>query len=319
MRWRLFVFRCHRPCESRSDSNGALRGGAGGESRGTTAARSENPKVLELTSDQPLEERYQALAPGVADILFSPPINIPGTCWSGYGYQHPNIAKPCVVAKVTVTQSCAGKSSGNCSSPQSKRATGSNETPPQVSPSLAALKAKQSPLAIMCKQRFFTKTQLQLLVQQFGFIECFRFTGQDQWVVIGSGARLNSNAPGPYPTRGGPVVAMEKCASSDWSCLDPSAVHNFANFTVYYSPGPTTDPLGNLHGTAYGNLLSMVGGPPCRGAIFDMTTGRWYPNTIGEKTLETIPASFKSLPAPAPVSGSKAFTQEASPATVSAC
>ena len=96
-------------------------GGAGGESRGTTAARSENPKVLELTSDQPLEERYQALAPGVADILFSPPINIPGTCWSGYGYQHPNIAKPCVVAKVTVTQSCAGKSSGNCSSPQSKR------------------------------------------------------------------------------------------------------------------------------------------------------------------------------------------------------
>ena len=227
-----------------------LADAAGSGSSGTAAARSQNPKVLELTSAQPLEERYQAVAPGVTDILFSPPIDIPGTCWSGYGYQHPNIAEPCVVAKVTVTQSCAGKSSGKCSSPQSNGAAGSNETPPQISPSLAALKAKQSPLAVMCKQRFFTDSQLQLLVQQFGFIECFRFTGEDQWIIIGNGRSMQTNPPFPGSTRGGPVVAMEKCANSDWSCLDPSAVHNFANFTVYYSPGPTTDMLGILDGTA---------------------------------------------------------------------
>lgn len=115
------------------------------------------------------------------------------------------------------------------------------------------------------------------------------------------------------------MVAMEKCASSDWSCLDPSAVHNFANFTVYYSPGPTTDILGILHGTGYGNLLSMIGGPPCRAAIFDITTGKWYPQSASEKLLETNPESVKSLPTPAPVGGAKALTQEAPPATVSAC
>lgn len=171
----------------------------------------------------------------------------------------------------------------------------------------------------MCKQAFFTKTQLQLLVEQFGFIECFRFTGEDQWLVIGSGARQNSNAPPPNPTGGGAIVAMEKCASSDWSCLDPSAVHNFANFTVYHSPGPTTDLLGTLHATVYGNLLLMIGGPPCRAATFDMTNSTWYPESASEKSLETNPGSVKSLPTPTPVSGAKALTQEAPPSTIPAC
>ena len=289
---------------------------AGSKGTGMASARSENPKVLELTAGKSMEQRYQGLAPGVSEILFSPPINIPQFCLSGYGG---TIATPCVVAKVTVAQSCVGKLPGKCNSSLGKGATGSNEATPQISPSLAALKAKRSPLAVLCKPGFFTKAQAQQIVQQFGFIECFRFTGKDQWVVIGSGVRQNSNAPPPNPTGGGPIVAIEKCASSDSTCLNPSTIHRFSDFTVYYPPDPSGDFLGNLYATAYGDLLSINGVNYCPATVFDITNGKWYPESASEKVLEANPGSVKSLPTPAPVSGAKALTQEAPPATTSAC
>ena len=280
------------------------------------SVRSQDPKVLGLITDKSLIERYQALAPGVSEILVSPPIG--GFCLGVYG-PNSTMVEPCVMAKVTVTQSCSGKSAERCNSSQNGGATSTTNAAPQISPSVAALRATQSPLAILCKPGFFTKAQAHLFVQQFGIIECFRFTGENKWVVIGNGHSVQSNPPFPGSTRGGPIIAMEKCASSDWSCLDPSAVHNFANFTAYYPPDPPGDFLGNLYATAYGDLLSIDGTSYCPAAVFDNTNGKWYPKSSSEKLLENNPGSIRSLTAPSPVSGAKALAQKAPTATVSAC
>lgn len=220
---------------------------------GFASVRSQDPKVLELTAIKSLTERYKALAPGVSEILVSPPVG--GFCLGIHG-QNSTMVEPCVMAKVRVTQSCSGKSAKGCNPSENSGTTNTTSAAPQISPSVAAIRSTQSPLGVLCKPDFFTKAQAEQIVQQFGFIECFRFTGENKWVVIGNGV---SQEASPGPTMGGPILAMEKCASSDWSCLDPSAVHNFANFTVYYPPDPTGDFQGNLVATAYGDLLSIDG------------------------------------------------------------
>ena len=278
------------------------------------SARSDTSKVLELTSENSLEQRYQALAPGASEILYSPPIGIPTLCPTGSGG---TMAEACVIAQVTVTPSCTNKSAGSCKSSNNRGATASRVSNPQIPPSIAAIKAQQSPLAVICKPGFFTKAQTQLLAQQFGFIECFRFTGEDQWVVIGDG--LPINPPPSTTTPGGIIVALEKCAGSDTTCLSPSTVHKFSNFTVYYPPQPRIDGFASLPSTSYGNLLSIDDGTFCTPITFDMTNGKWYPKTASKKLLETTPGSVKSLNAPAPVTGTEALTQEAPSATASAC
>ncbi len=224
---------------------------------GIATARSLHPKVLELTEENSNEQRFQAVAPGESEILYSPPINEPGVCLDNSGQ---TMAVPCVVAEVKVTQSCSGATSaGNCKSSVDKGATSSNESKAQIPPSVAALKAEQSPFAVMCKPGFFTKAQAQLLAQQFGFIECFRFTGENKWVVFGDGYPRHSKFPSPGITKGGEIVALEKCASSDTVCLDPSTVHNFANFTVYYPPDTAADsPAPDLPKQVHSTMLNRV-------------------------------------------------------------
>ena len=68
------------------------------------SARSDTSKVLELTAENSLEQRYQALAPGASEILYSPPIGIPTLCPTGSGG---TMAEACVIAKVTVAPLCA--------------------------------------------------------------------------------------------------------------------------------------------------------------------------------------------------------------------
>ena len=288
---------------------------------GIASARSQHSKVLELTAENSREQRYEALAPGVSKILYSPPIHtsLPSLCAGG---QTPYLST-CVIANVTVAQTCLGKSAGICRSPQDKGATGSNETPPHSSHTLAALQAEQSPLAVMCKPGFFTKAQAQLLIQHFGLIECFRFTSENTWVVIGNGYSQQSNLPSQGSTRSGAVtaiVALEKCASSDTACLDPSAVHNFADFTVHYAPSPLFP--GGLYATSFGNLLSIDDFGYCKPITFDISNGNWYPASVSEDLLDTNPRSATSLKVPTPVSGTQALAQRvplATISTVSAC
>jgi len=285
------------------------------ESRGIASARSQYSKVLELTTENSLEQRYQALTPGISKILYSPPINTFLLCQNGFNQ---TMAGPCVIAEVTITRSCA-KSAGSCSSTQGKGITAGKVSKPQISPSIAALNTRQSPLAVLCKPGFFTKAQAQLLVQQFGLIECFRFTGEDQWVVIGNGYPQPSNSPSPGSTSHSAItaiVAMEKCTSSDLSCLDASAVHNFADFTVYYAPSPLFTP-GGLQATSYGNLLSIDDSGYCGPITFDMNNGSWYPESVSKNLLETNPRIAMSLKVPTPTTGEKALVQKAPLATIS--
>ena len=289
-------------------------------SRGMASTRSQYPNVLELTEENSMEQSYRAISSGESKILYSPPINTFLVCQSGFNQ---TMALPCVIAKVTVTQSCASKSAGSCRSTQSNETTKGKVSKPQVSPRVAALKAQQSPLAVLCKPGFFTKAQTQQLVQQFGFIECFRFTGKDQWVVIGNGYSQQSNLPSLGSTRSGAItaiVALEKCSSSDAACLDPSAVHNFADFTVHYAPSPLFP--GGLYATSFGNLLSIDDFGYCKPITFDMSNGNWYPASVSEDLLETNPRSATSLAVPTPASGTQALAQRvplATISTVSAC
>ena len=92
------------------------------ESRAIASARSQYSKVLELTAENSLEQRYQGLAPGESEILYSPPIEMPTLCPTSFGG---TLAKPCVIAKVTVTPSCTNKSAGNCKSSNNRGATAS--------------------------------------------------------------------------------------------------------------------------------------------------------------------------------------------------
>lgn len=281
-----------------------------GES-GAAFATSLHPKVLELAAKNAMDQSFQAVAPGVSEILYSPPGG--GlVCTNGQ-----TMAVPCLIAKVTVAESCVGKSTKKCNSSQNQGTATAKGLTPQESPSIAALEAEQSPLAVMCKHGFFTKTQAQLLAQQFGLIECFRFSGENKWVIIGNGYPQQSNSTSPGPTRGGAIVATEKCVSKDRACLDPSSVHDFANFTVYYRPDPLMNVPAVLYTTSHGNLLSISGVKGCTPMTFDITNGHWYPKSASDHLLETNPGSIQSLKVPAPVNGATALAQKAPFATIS--
>lgn len=286
---------------------------------GIASARSQHSKVLELTSENSMEQSYRAISAGVSKILYPVPIHTFLLCTGG---ETPYLS-PCVIADVTVTQLCAGESPAHCKGSHSQGTSESKGSTPPSSSKIVALAARQSPVAVMCKPGFFTKVQAQLLVQQFGLIECFRFSGEDQWVVIGNGYLQKSNTPSLGSTRASPVtaiVALENCASSDTACLDPSAMHNFANFTVHYAPYPLF--RGGLYATSFGNLLSIDDYGYCRPITFDISNGKWYPSSVSEELLETDPLTATSLKVPPSVSGAEALAQKvpvATISTVSAC
>lgn len=282
---------------------------------GIASASSQHSKVLELTGENSMEQSYRAVSDGLSKILYPVPVHTPLLCVGG---QTPYLS-PCVIADVTVTQSCPGESPRNCKGSPSQGPSESKGSTPPSSSRIAALISRQSPLGVMCKPDFFTKAQAQLLVQHFGLIECFRFTGEDQWVVIGNGISQKLNPPSPGSTRAGPItaiVALENCASSDTACLDPSTVHNFANFTVHYAPSPLF--RGGLYATHFGNLLSIDDYGYRKPITFDLSNGQWYPSNVSDDFLESNPLSTTSLKVPPSVSGAPALAQKVPVATISA-
>src|SRR2546423_2330721 len=89
-----------------------------------------------------------------------------------------------------------------------------------------------SPAQIQCGAGFFSSSTQQQLADSFGSINCFRFDGRREWIVIGDGMARSGDVGAP----GGQIVAVARCNPSDRACLNPDAQHDFAAFTVSHPP-----------------------------------------------------------------------------------
>src|SRR5215469_11652275 len=112
---------------------------------------------------------------------------------------------------------------------------------------------------VNCGATFFTAAGARQLASTFGVISCFRLTGQDQWILLGSG--MSTAASGPAAAPGGSIVAVERCRSGDAACLNPGVTRSFSSFVVTRPPDPQARPL-ELQ-TIAGNSVLVLSAAPC--------------------------------------------------------
>jgi len=141
------------------------------------------------------------------------------------------------------------------------------------SPPAAGL-APGMPEVTRCGPAFFTAAEARRLTSAFGLISCFRLTGQDQWILLGSGT--STSAPRPAGTPGGAVVAVERC-QGDETCLNPDATHSFSSFAVARPPDPLGRPL-ELQAVAGPSVL-LLSNARCGLFSFDVGSLQWYRGT----------------------------------------
>jgi hypothetical protein len=190
--------------------------------------------------------------------------------------------------------SCTGQmSSAKCRAVQ-QAAPG---LPPERSSATAAGLAPGTAGVIDCGAAFFTAAEARQLTSTFGLISCFRFTGQDQWILLGNG--MSTAGPGSAGAPGGPVVAVEHCPSGDATCLNPDATRSFSSFVVTRPPDPLARPL-ELQ-TVAGNSVLVLSSAHCGLFSFDVRSLQWYGGSAaaihallahpgGERPITTIPA-----------------------------
>jgi hypothetical protein len=165
---------------------------------------------------------------------------------------------------------------------------------------------------INCGQTFFSSSTATALSDQFGTIDCFRFSGKSPWVLVGDGMSTDGSGAAP----GGQIVARETCASDDNVCLDANSEHDFSRFTVSYPPLPSSYPA-RLEVTFGGRLLS-ISDANCGLFTFDIQTGEWHghtPAVINAIKSGARPAAFAT---PIAASGNAAIHRHA-PAATGAC
>jgi len=147
--------------------------------------------------------------------------------------------------------------------------------PAQNSSPAAAGLAPNTAGVINCGATFFTAAEARQLASTFGVISCFRVTGQDQWILLGSG--MSAAASGPAAAPGGAIVAVERCRSGDAACLNPGATRSFSSFVVTRPPDPQARPL-ELQ-TIAGNSVLVLSAAPCGLFSFDVSSLQWYGGT----------------------------------------
>ena len=125
---------------------------------------------------------------------------------------------------------------------------------------------------VNCGATFFTAAAARQLASTFGVISCFRLTGQDQWILLGSG--MSTAASGPAAAPGGAIVAVERCRSGDAACLNPGATRSFSSFVVTRPPDPQARPL-ELQ-TIAGNSVLVLSAAPCGLFSLDVGSLQWY-------------------------------------------
>ena len=138
----------------------------------------------------------------------------------------------------------------------------------------------------------------------FGLISCFRLTGQDQWILLGSGT--SASAPGPAGTPGGAMVAVERCQGGDATCLNPDATRSFGSFMVTRPPDPLGEPL-ELQAVAGASVL-LLSNAQCGLFSFDASSLRWYGGTSSAvHALLTRPGQQQPMAATPVMTGSQAL------------
>jgi hypothetical protein len=144
--------------------------------------------------------------------------------------------------------------------------------PAQNSSPAAAGLAPNTAGVINCGATFFAAAEARRLASTFGVISCFRVTGQDQWILLGSG--MSAAASGPAAAAGGAIVAVERCQNGDAACLNPGATRSFSSFVVTRPPDPQARPL-ELQ-TIAGNSVLVLSAAPCGLFSFDVRSLQWY-------------------------------------------
>ena len=142
------------------------------------------------------------------------------------------------------------------------------------------------------------------LTSAFGLLSCFRLTGQDQWILLGSGT--STSAPGLAGTPGGAIVAVERCPGGDAACLNPDATRSFSSFMVARPPDPLGEPL-ELQAVAGPSVL-LLSNARCGLFSFDVGSLRWYRGTRSAvHALLTHPGGQQPVAAAPAVTGSQAL------------
>lgn len=167
----------------------------------------------------------------------------------------------------------------------------------------------KSPATIACGATFFPQGQMSSLQQKFGYdLSCFRFTGQDQWILVGSGQTANRRGM----TNIGPMVAVDTCTTS--TCLSPDAEHLLSSFQLSYPPNPAIT-LGLQ--TTYGTNVLIIAN--CNTFAFDTKTLQWYPESTA--TTQNLLAGKNAMPIAtgALISAQTAFDGQMPPMYANAC
>lgn len=173
--------------------------------------------------------------------------------------------------------------------------------------------------SISCGPNFFSTTTRQMLSARTGDPGvCLRASSGTEWILVASGwvtaPQSDASAtatPGNASPSGG-FVAVDYCAATDATCLDPNAPHSLTNFHASYPPtGSDRGPLqwmASVNGIANHRIYFSAAG--CETFIVDTATLTWYPSDAGHPG-----PAFLSEPTR---SGSSAL-QSSPPAPVATC
>lgn len=161
-----------------------------------------------------------------------------------------------------------------------------------------------------CPVGFFSGVQWDQLGAQFGSVQCFFVSEAGSWVVFGNGLSLTSAITQAAP--GGSIVAVLDCDVADTACRDPSTQHDFADFTVTYTPQPRAGKA-TLIAIDPGGLLEIATGT-CLPTVFDIADLSWY--SSDSTTISQLAAKQSVTPAYptiTPTGGSQALTMPSPP------
>jgi hypothetical protein len=204
-----------------------------------------------------------------------------------------------------------GMPAAKCASVAAAAKANASRSPSQAGPVRTPL--TPAPV-IRCGARFFSQAIWDRLGEHFGNIICFRFPGQDRWIIAGNGVSLTAHAFAP--SQGGAILAVQNCRSR--SCLNPNAAHGFGGFDVSRAPDPGSYPL-DLEATFESRYL-LVYNAYCAPFTFDTATLEWHGGmrtTI--EALRSHPSAVAAIPVSRVVNGNQALRQARPGPNQSAC